>query len=175
VIFQCNVSTINKNTGFTFIEVLIAVVLLAGGLLGLAALQATSLKNNQSAYNRSQATQLAYELADRIRANTAGLAVYTGAKGANPSTALVKPNCLTTTGCSAADMAENDLYEWNCAIAGGCEGDTRPITPTLPGGAGNTATITVPSAGIFKISIKWNDDPDGYIGDSHTFETSFSL
>ncbi len=57
------------NTGFTLIEVLIAMLVLAVGLLGLAGLQATSLRNNQSAYNRSQATQLAYDLADRMRAN----------------------------------------------------------------------------------------------------------
>ena len=59
----------NKNAGFTLIEVLIAMLVLAVGLLGLAGLQATSLRNNQSAYNRSQATQLAYDLADRMRAN----------------------------------------------------------------------------------------------------------
>ena len=59
----------NKNTGFTLIEVLIAMIILAVGLLGLAGLQATSLRNNQSAYNRSVATQLAYDIADRMRAN----------------------------------------------------------------------------------------------------------
>jgi len=56
-----------KTTGFTLIEVLVAVVVLAGGLLGLAALQVTSLSSNQTAYNRSQATQLAYDIADRMR------------------------------------------------------------------------------------------------------------
>ena len=64
----------NKNTGFTLIEVLIAMIVLAVGLLGLAGLQATSLRNNQSAYNRIKATQLAYDIADRMRAN------YTEAK-----------------------------------------------------------------------------------------------
>jgi type IV pilus assembly protein PilV len=43
----------NKNAGFTLIEVLIAMLVLAVGLLGLAGLQATSLKNNQSAYNHA--------------------------------------------------------------------------------------------------------------------------
>ncbi|MCX7101946.1 MAG: type IV pilus modification protein PilV, partial [Methylobacter sp.] len=63
-----------QTAGFTLIEVLIAMLVLAVGLLGLAGLQATSLKSNQSAYNRSQATQLAYDLADRMRANVAGAA-----------------------------------------------------------------------------------------------------
>jgi len=63
-------SQLSNSKGFTLIEALIAVVILAIGLLGIAGLQATNLKNNQSAYNRSQATLLAYDMADRIRANS---------------------------------------------------------------------------------------------------------
>ena len=109
-----------KNKGFTLIEVLIAMVVLAVGLLGLAGLQASSLSNNQSAYNRSQATQLAYDLADRMRANTstAALTRYTGAI---PTAGIA--TCLTTTGCTSTQMAENDLFEWNSAV-----------TTTLPNG-----------------------------------------
>ena len=55
--------------GFTLIEVLVALVVLAVGLLGLAALQVMSLKYNQTAYNRNQATVIANDLADRMRAN----------------------------------------------------------------------------------------------------------
>jgi type IV pilus assembly protein PilV len=61
----------HKISGFTLIEVLIAMLILSVGLLGLAGFQASSARNNTSAYNRSQATQLAYDLADRIRANAA--------------------------------------------------------------------------------------------------------
>ena len=90
------------NTGFTLIEVLIAMLVLAVGLLGLAGLQATSLKNNQSAYNRSQATQLAYDMADRMRANVAGVATYT-----NAGAAAEKVNfCLQPNRLHPADMAE---------------------------------------------------------------------
>ena len=84
----------NKNTGFTLIEVLIAMLVLAVGLLGLAALQASSLRNAQSAYNRSLATELAYDLADRMRANIPGIVTYiTG-----PATQIV--NCENTLGLS---------------------------------------------------------------------------
>ncbi len=54
--------------GATLIEVLIAIVVLSIGLLGLAGLQATSVQSNHSAYQRSQATLLGYDLADRMRA-----------------------------------------------------------------------------------------------------------
>jgi type IV pilus assembly protein PilV len=59
----------NRSLGFTLIEVLISMILLAIGLLGLASLQAIALRDNQDAYYYQQATLLAYEMQDRIRAN----------------------------------------------------------------------------------------------------------
>jgi len=148
---------VKTNTGFTLIEVLIAMLVLAVGLLGLAGLQATSLKNSQSAYNRSQATQLAYDLSDRMRANIIGKANYTTVL---PSSATAKPNCLTTTGCSPADMAENDLFEWNSAVRN-----------SLPSGIG---TIAVTS-NTFTITITWDEDRDGDDSNNHNFQTRFQL
>lgn len=145
------------NSGFTLIEVLIAMLVLAVGLLGLAGLQATSLKNSQSAYNRSQATQLAYDLSDRMRANIIGKANYTAVL---PSSATAKPNCLTTTGCSPADMAENDLFEWNSAVRN-----------SLPSGI---CTIAVTS-NMFTITITWDEDRDGDDSNNHNFQTRFQL
>ena len=162
----------NKIAGFTLIEVLIAMVVLAAGLLGLAGLQATSLRNNLSAYNRSQATQLAYDLADRMRANIAGKVTYTTI---SPSSATAKANC--PTGCSPADMAENDLYQWNLAV-----------TADLPGGVGTIAIAN----GAYTVTINWDDnrdgdvdgnggvlegdtDADGDTDDDPFFQTSFQL
>lgn len=146
------------NTGFTLIEVLIAVVILAGGLLGLAVLQAASLKNNQSAYNRSQATQLAYDMADRVRANVAGAGTYTTIlpSAATPPT----PNiCLTTTGCIPADMATNDLKEWDTTLKtlSGGEGivcfDSTPDTS----GASVAASGCDGAGTTYAIKIWWDD------------------
>lgn len=58
----------NIPRGMTLIEVLIALLVLGVGLLGIAALQGVGLKTGHSAYARSQATMLAYDLADRMRA-----------------------------------------------------------------------------------------------------------
>lgn len=55
--------------GFTLLEVLIAVVVLSVGLLGLARLQTAGLRQNHSAFMRSQATMLAYDIIDRMRTN----------------------------------------------------------------------------------------------------------
>lgn len=57
--------------GFTLLEVLIAMVVFAIGMLGLAGMQGTALKDNNDAYMRSQAVFFAYDMGDRIRANPA--------------------------------------------------------------------------------------------------------
>lgn len=57
-----------SQAGFTLLEVLIALLVLSIGLLGLAALQAAGLRSSHGAYLSSQATLLAYDMADRIRA-----------------------------------------------------------------------------------------------------------
>ena len=55
--------------GMGLIEVMVAVVVLAFGLLGIAALQLTSLRNSQSALERSQAVAQSYAMLDAMRAN----------------------------------------------------------------------------------------------------------
>jgi type IV pilus assembly protein PilV len=108
-----NISTLNsKQKGFGLLEVLITVVILAIGLLGLAGLQAAGLSFNNSAYNRSQATLFAYDIIDRMRANPAAITSYTDAPAAAPIA-----GCMAVAGCSATQMAQNDLLEWNTAIS----------------------------------------------------------
>lgn len=58
-----------NQAGFSLLEVLIALLVLSIGLLGLAGLQTASLQSNQSAAQVSQATFLAYDMFDRMRAN----------------------------------------------------------------------------------------------------------
>ncbi len=55
--------------GFSMIELLVALLVLSIGLLGVAALMATSMRNAQSANFRTQATNLAYEITDGVRSN----------------------------------------------------------------------------------------------------------
>jgi type IV pilus assembly protein PilV len=60
-----------RQQGTTLLEVLIAIIVVALGLLGFAGLQVASLKSNNTAYYRSQATMLAYDVIDRMRVNRA--------------------------------------------------------------------------------------------------------
>lgn len=99
----------SSSSGFTLVEVLVAVLVLSIGLLGLAALQMTGLKNNQGAHLRSIAAIQLQAMADRMRANPE--AVTSGAYH-NP-TATETSACTTTAGCSATAMAKHDFWEWN--------------------------------------------------------------
>ncbi len=62
--------------GFTLLEVLIAIVVVALGLLGLAGLQVFALKNNQSASLRVAATNLTTDIIERMKANVDGVTSY---------------------------------------------------------------------------------------------------
>lgn len=140
-----------RQAAFTLIEVLIAMVVLSIGLLGLASLQAAGMRSNNSAYMRSQASVLAYDIADRIRANRT--ADYLSALPNGTQNAA----CLSTPGCNLASMAQNDIFEWQTAI-----GITLPL---------GTGTITLAN-GVYTISITWDDDRDPLTTDP-AFLTSF--
>lgn len=153
----------HKNTGFTLIEVLITMVVLAVGLLGLAGLQITSLKNNQSAYHRSQANQLAYDIIDRMRANN-----FTDSASGDQSTvtyitgtATAHSDCLTLAGCSPTEMAENDLFQWQDAL-----------NKILPNGQGSISM----AGGLYTITILWDDNRNGSIdANDPNFSVGFQL
>ena len=66
-----------RQHGVSLIEVLVTIVVLSIGLLGTAALQLATLQTHQGAYARTQATNIAYTIADLARANRS--AVLTGA------------------------------------------------------------------------------------------------
>jgi type IV pilus assembly protein PilV len=134
--------------GFTLVEVLVAVLILAIGLLGMAGLQVVGLQDNNTAYLRSQATFLAYELADRMRANNAAVNGYYGDVTGNE----VNPNneCVDAP-CTPLQMAQTDVYQW-----------LQSVKQTLPLGKG-----TVTKTGlIHTIAISWDDDRDGDVDSS---------
>lgn len=139
------------------LEVLISVLVLSFGLLGLAGLQAYGLKNNHSAYLRSLATQQAYDIADRMRANRQGVA---SGKFTLASGIPTDPGCITS-GCSASDLADYDMFQWNT--------DNGSL---LPSGAGVVCKDSTPIDGtaaapacdgignLFAIKLWWNDEKD---------------
>lgn len=102
-----------RSEGFSLVEVLVALLVLSIGLLGLAALQVTGIKFNHQSYQRTQATVLAYEIADRMRANPQGLASYIISSSA--TTPSYSTDCAAAV-CTAAQIAAYDLTKWRNAL-----------------------------------------------------------
>jgi type IV pilus assembly protein PilV len=126
--------------GFSLIEVLVALVVLSVGLLGLAALQSTSAQFNASAYSRSQATILAYDMADRVRANRQ-VALGGAYTSAYPG---VLPACNSAV---AGTVAQQDLGAWR-----------RALVCSLPNGNGAVAFDA--GTQVLTISVRWDSrDP----------------
>jgi type IV pilus assembly protein PilV len=169
----------STSQGFTLIEVLIAVIVLAIGLLGLANLQTLSLRNSQSTYLRTQANILAYDIVDRMRSNL-GLSDTNNdglpndySDNYSKMVGRSVPDCTTVTGCSTFDMVNQDLYEWNAIISKTLPGgkgtvciDDTPATPDctcvdrnpiLPGCQGGTTYV---------VRIEWDDNRTGVANQS---------
>lgn len=124
--------------GFTLIEVLVAMVTVSVGLLGLAALQTLGMRYNYQSEQLSIATQLAYEMADRMRANLVG--VGQGNYNAFSAKPLTDTGCNNTTSCTPAQLASHDAFEWYTDIAAALPGCTASISGS---GGGSLFTITI--------------------------------
>lgn len=106
-----------RSGGFSLIEVLVSVAVVTIGFTGLAALQLAGLKSSHSSYQRSQATVLAYEIADRLRANRGELGrTGTALGGAYDDVTLCSADsgieCDHDASFTGANMATNDLADW---------------------------------------------------------------
>lgn len=98
----------SQSRGFSLMEVLVTVIIISVGLLGVAALQSVGLRNGLTAYQRTQATMLAYDMSDRMRANRAGFDNDAYHLPAHTET----PACHTPAGCTAQEMANQDNFDW---------------------------------------------------------------
>lgn len=90
-----------SSAGFSLIEVLVAVLVLAVGMLGIAAMQATALRNSQSSFERSQGVIQTYSIIDAMRANRAD--------------AIISEYDLADWTCDAPDetsLPSRDLARW---------------------------------------------------------------
>lgn len=127
--------------GFTLLEVLIALLVLAFGLLGFALLQTMNLRFTQSANHRTQATNLAYDLLDQIRANRIQAPEYTAI---TPGT-FAGEDGKDCTPTAVATVTDN-IARWRCQVVA-----------TL--GSGARATVNYTAAdGMVSVRVTWNDE-----------------
>lgn len=133
-------------SGFTMVETLVALVVLAIGLLGIAALLLKSLQSGRTATYRTQAVNLAADLADRIRSNRTAGNAYATLFGDMPA---VVGTCDTTGGCSDASLAATDLARWK-----------DRLDELLPDGQGQVAVVAPVAAGEptnYTVTVRWTE------------------
>ncbi|MCU7871915.1 MAG: type IV pilus modification protein PilV [Candidatus Thiodiazotropha sp. (ex Lucinoma borealis)] len=148
--------------GMTLVEVLVAAVVIAIGLMGVAALQVAALQGSSNSQYRSRATDLASSLADRIRANLTAIDAYrltphggscTNRAASAISICAMAPDETTTANvdnCTADDLAAYDLWEVRCALDAGLPQPQIIVTcPAVPD------LVPCPPLSPLQISIIW--------------------
>jgi len=148
-------------SGIGLVEIIVCLVLLSFGFLVVAQMQLQGIRTSQSAFRMSQASYMITEMMDRINRNPQGLASGAYANKTTGASAI-KPNCATT-GCTPAQSAELDLYEWSAHLHNlrGLTGFS-PLIPADQAGTAPTASIDVDVNGVYSITVAWAET----IGDS---------
>lgn len=137
---------------------MISIFVVSIGFLGFAGLQVNGLAAANDSMFRSKAVYLTYQMTDRVRANLP--AVTLGSYNAMSGTGT-DPGCVAT-GCTVAQLAQSDFYEW-----------TTEVAAVLPSGTGAICRTTSPTAcdgggNAFAITLSWTEK-----GQQHSFVTAF--
>lgn len=145
-----------KESGFTLMEILVTVLILAIGILGVAKLQMTvGVRGNSDAQMQTQASLFINDMSERIRANVVGARAgdyaainYAGISCATPPVLIcsdtINGNAID---CTAAQVAADDSKAWVCAV--------KAAIPNA------TASVAASGAGL-DVVISWQQqDVDG--------------
>jgi type IV pilus assembly protein PilV len=119
--------------GVGLIEVLVSVLVVSVGLLGAAAMQAASLRNNQGSYDHAQSTVATQAILDAMRSNPAGVTA-----GSYNTVGFV---CTAPT---TSNLATRDLARW-------ITGMQATMGPSACG------SVTCNGAGECVVRVRWDD------------------
>lgn len=154
----------HRSGGFSMIELLVAVLVMGIGVLGITGLQMVSLQNNRDALLRAEATQLAYDMMDRIRANPLGTPLGTPYGGVDIGDGPPGGADCVTNACTANNMVAFDVSIWKCSLGDWHDDDvcvdyrddevlpSEEDQPGLPDGDGS---IEIDGAGTLTITVQW--------------------
>jgi len=149
-----------KYRGDTMIEVLVTVLILAVGVLGVAAMQVTTYQNLSNSHSASIAAMIAEDFAERMRAN--GTGVLAGSyydHNADPGEAFT--NCANEA-CSTGELADYDIGSWWLELGA-----------NLPLGRGQLARIG--TSNTFALTVRWDEDRSGSTGITCPKQTAADL
>jgi len=167
--------------GFSLLEVIITMAILAVGLLGLAGLQARALNAEVESFSRAQAMMLANELVNRMGSNLAEVKTSTSAStGYNQQTgggvketfgAGYNNDCISVANntpdlqascCAAkATTAARDLCEWDLALKG--IGEAVGTSKVGAMSEARACVFNTGTAGVFQIDVVWQSRDIGVV------------
>lgn len=146
----------NRQHGFSMIEVLVTIVILAFGLLGLAGMQARTMTMEMESYQRAQALVLLNDMAARLEANAGAAATYVTA------TPLGTGDTQPASCSGVAAGVARDQCEWSNQLKGAAESASGSNVGAMIGARGcitqvqaqNAATGTC-DPGIYEVAVVW--------------------
>jgi type IV pilus assembly protein PilV len=128
-----------QQSGFSLVEVLIALVIMSVGMLGIATLFVQSMQAGRTSMFRHHAVTLAGDVADRIRANPRAGIAYQGQ--------AADSGCVATgNDCNAAEMAANDIFLWD-----------QQVADSLPNGDITVTFDDTVSPPAYTIRVDWDE------------------
>lgn len=145
--------------GMALIEALIALLVVAIGMMGIASLILQSLRESEAALAQTQAVNLVSDMQERIRANPgAGAAYDCAAYSSGPAERGCAPASGAGSNCTPPELAEDDLARWQSSVsvalpssgAGLCEANVIYVAP------GSAA-----EASKYRISVSWRQRNGG--------------
>jgi len=132
-------ATSRQIRGISLIEVMVSLLILAVGLLGIAAMQSLAIRGGQGSLESTQAVMASNSIIESMRANAGNVSSYvydgTGACGTVPA--------------AGATVATNDINAW-----------VSNLKATVGSGVGDTTTcgkIEGLAGGNYRITVQWDD------------------
>lgn len=151
-------SKLSQQSGFSLFEVLVTVIVISFGAIGAAALQIRAQQFSHNAYLNTQATLLAHDMSERMRANPAGIL----SRKYHLPEAKAHKGCFNVSGCDADEMAENDMYEWagdhrNSRIQLLSEGSAVVCIDSTPDDGSDKNASCDGNGNVYAIKIWWRN------------------
>lgn len=172
-------SVVSRQSGVGLIEVLVALIVISLGVLGMAGLQLTGMKQSTNGFNRSKAVMLAENMTTRMRINRSGVVdgLYNGFDSSlETCTTRPDPYCqsFATTDaqqCDADELADFDMFsiacgDWSASGASGGVADLLPANASLQVVCDDTPCVTDSS---YTLTVTW---PESENASSDTSESS---
>ena len=156
----------SEQQGITLLESLVALLILSIGLLGTAHLMATGIKHTNGSFARTQATYIAENIAERMRANPDAIAAadYDGINSNTigcatlPARYCQQKGGTTPSSCTAAQLATFDVFHATCGSGGSTNGNNG-VKDLLPGGQMTISCDGAPCtpSSTYTIRVSWNE------------------